>query len=147
MKDQELAEKVVSKMMSFDGFSKWLGVEVLETRPGYSKLRMKIRKEMLNGFGVCHGGIPYSVADSALAFASNSHGNVAVAINNSMQYPEALREGDTITAVATERSTTRRLGFYDIEITKDGGENSGVTAAYFQGTVYKTEKLHFEEAK
>lgn len=140
MDPQKLAEKVVEKMMSFDGFSRWLGIEVLETKPGFSKLRMKVRKEMLNGFGVCHGGIPYSIADSALAFASNSHGNIAVAIHNSIQYPESLKEGDVITVAAIERNRTRRLGFYDIEITKGSGERTGV----FQGTVYRTEKMHFE---
>ena len=90
MSDKELAERVVSKMLEHDEFSKWLGIEVLNISPGYSKLKMKVRKEMLNGFHTCHGGITFSLADSALAFASNNHGRVAVALETSIAFPHRL---------------------------------------------------------
>ena len=68
------SEKIVDKMYQNDAFSQWLGIEVVEVKDGYCKLNMTVRKEMLNGFQIAHGGIAYSLADSALAFASNSHG-------------------------------------------------------------------------
>ncbi len=80
MNNQEKAEKVVKKMMAEDAFSRWLGIEVIELKPGSVKLQMEIRDEMNNGFHIAHGGIAYSMADSALAFASNSYGRVAVAL-------------------------------------------------------------------
>ena len=70
-KDQ-LALQVVEKMMDHDAFSQWMGVEVLEVKEGYSKIKMTIRKEMVNGFGIVHGGLPFSLADSAFAFACNN---------------------------------------------------------------------------
>ena len=69
-----LPKRVVNTMMNKDYFSQWLGIDVVLAAPGQSILKMKIRKEMLNGFGIAHGGISFSLADSALAFASNSHG-------------------------------------------------------------------------
>ena len=80
-----LAEKVVNKMIDSDSFSKWLGIEVLEITEGYCKLRMKVRKEMTNGFFIAHGGICYSLADSALAFAANSDGTQALSIETCLQ--------------------------------------------------------------
>ena len=142
MSAQELAEKVLSKMLSVDGFSAWLGVKVTALAPGNATCTMSIRKEMLNGFGTCHGGIAYSLADSALAFASNSHGRVSVALDTSMSYPVAVREGDTITAVAREIKRTENVGFYDVEIKN---QNDAVVAV-FRGTVYRTKKEFFPEA-
>src|SRR4030042_1396145 len=97
---KDLANKVVSKMFDNDWFSQWLGIERVKVEPGMCVLKMKVRKEMLNGFGIAHGGITYSLADSALAFASNSHGRMAVSIDTSINHIETLKEDDTITAVA-----------------------------------------------
>src|SRR5210317_895440 len=104
MNKNELAQKVASKMLEHDEFSKWLGIEVLNISAGCSKLKMKIRKEMLNGFHTCHGGITFSLADSALAFASNNHGRVAVALEASIAFPTPVVEGDELTAIAEEQS-------------------------------------------
>jgi acyl-CoA thioesterase len=135
---QKLAERVVSGMMARDAFSQWLGIEVLTTRPDESELRMTVRAEMVNGFGVAHGGIAYSLADSALAFAANTNGNVTVAIDNGITYPAAINVGDVLTARCTKDSTTRRLGFYRATVTNQ----DGAIVATFKGTVYRTDKQH-----
>ena len=139
-KEQELAEQVVGGMMEKDEFSRWLGIEVVRVAPNASTTRMKVRPEMVNGFGVAHGGIAYSLADSALAFASNTHGKVTVAIDNSIAYPAAVNVGDVLTAVAELESSTKKLAFLRVTVTNQ----SGVTVAVFRGTVYKTEKAHLQ---
>jgi acyl-CoA thioesterase len=133
---QHRAERLVDAMVSHDGFSAWLGVALIDIKPASAILRMTVRKDMLNGFGVCHGGIPYSLADSALAFASNTHGHVTVSINNSISYPAPVFEGDVLTAVATEQSVANRVAFYQVTITNQ----SGVAVGHFTGTVYRTNK-------
>lgn len=135
---QKLAERVVSGMMAKDAFSQWLGIEVLITKPDESVVRMTVRPEMVNGFGVAHGGIAYSLADSALAFAANTSGNITVAIDNGITYPAAVQVGDVLTASCTKDSTTRRLGFYRVTVMNQKNE----TVATFKGTVYRTEKPH-----
>lgn len=135
----ELAKKVVDAMYSNDWFSQWLGIERVEIKPGNCVLRMKIRKEMLNGFAIAHGGITYSLADSALAFASNSHGRKAVSVETSISHTEPLKEDDVITAIAEEVSLTNKIGIYHIKITNQEGK----TVALFKGTVYRTSKDWF----
>lgn len=93
---------------------------------------------MVNGFGVAHGGIAYSLADSALAFAANTHGNVTVAIDNGITYQVAVNVGDVLTAVAVMETTTKKLSFLRVTVTNQ----SGKPVAGFKGTVYKTEKPH-----
>jgi acyl-CoA thioesterase len=105
--DQATAERVVKGMIAKDAFSEWLGIEALEIAPRRSTLRMTVRNEMVNGFGVGHGGIAYSLADSALAFACNTRGTINVAIDNSISYPAAVTVGDVLTAVATMPSSCR----------------------------------------
>lgn len=136
--DQALAERVVSAMMARDAFSQWLGIEVLEVRPRSATIRMRVRENMLNGFGVCHGGALFSLADSALAFACNTHGRVTVSIENSVTYPAAIYAGDELTAVALEESATRKLAFYRVEIRREGA-----IVSIFRGTVFNTEKPFF----
>ena len=135
---QRLAERVVQGMLARDLFSEWLGIEVLETAPARSAVRMRVRPEMVNGFGVSHGGIAYSLADSALAFAANTNGNITVAIENGISYPKAARVGDVLTAVAVQESATNRLGFYRVTVTNQ----DDVTVSTFRGTVYRTDKKH-----
>ena len=134
--EKTLAQKVVDKMYNSDWFSQWLGIERVEEKPGYCVLKMKIRKEMLNGFAIAHGGITYSLADSALAFASNSYGRMSVSIETSISHVISLKEGDIITAIAKEKSLTNKIGIYDITISNQ--ENKVV--ALFKGTVYRTSK-------
>ena len=136
--EQAMAERVVNGMMARDAFSRWLGIEVVEIVPRRSVVRMTVRPEMVNGFGVAHGGIAYSVADSALAFAANTNGNVTVAIENGISYPRAIQAGDTITAVADEDSATNKLGFYRVTVRNQRDE----LVATFRGTVYRTHRPH-----
>src|SRR4051812_11363261 len=135
---QALAERVVAGMMAKDEFSRWLGIEVVHIAPDASTVRMTVRPEMVNGFGVTHGGIAYSLADSALAFACNTHGMVTVAIDNSITYPAPIQVGDVLTAVATPESATRRLAFTRVVVTNQ----DGTLVASFRGTVYRTGKAH-----
>lgn len=125
-------------MLERDGFSRWLGVEALEIAPRRSVIRMTVRAEMVNGFGVAHGGIAYSLADSALAFACNTHGNVTVAVENNIGYPEKVMVGDVLTATAGEDGATRRLMFYRVIVRNQ----RNAVVATFRGTVYRTEKAH-----
>jgi acyl-CoA thioesterase len=139
--EQRLAERVVRGMLERDAFSAWLGLELLEVRPRYAAVRMLVRPDMMNGFGVCHGGVTFALADSAFAFASNTHGRVTVSIENSITYPAAVSAGDVLTAIATEESAANRVAFYGVRVTNQ--TNSVV--ALFRGTVYRTQRGHFSD--
>lgn len=136
-----LAERVVSKMMEVDAFSQWLGIEVMEAAPGRSVITMTVRPEMVNGFGISHGGIVYSLADSAFAFASNSHGQLSVAVDCTISYPRAVRVGDVLTATAVEEAGTRKLGFCKVTVRNQDNDVVG----FFRGTVYRTHTMHFPD--
>jgi acyl-CoA thioesterase len=138
---QELAARVVRKLYDGDAFSQWLGIEVVRAAPGESLLRMRVREEMTNGFGVCHGGVTYALADSALAFASNSHGRLSLALSVNMTYPAKVNAGDVLTAAAQELNKTRHTASYDVTITKEDGSVVGL----FRGTVYRTHTAFFAE--
>jgi acyl-CoA thioesterase len=125
---------ITNRMMANDLFSKWMGIEVVTTAEGSCHLRMMIRPEMCNGFGMAHGGITYSLADSALAFASNSRGRHALSIETSISHLRPLKPGMQIEAIAKELHLTYRTGLYEVVI-RTGDE----TVAYFKGTVYRKE--------
>lgn len=126
---------IVNTMMAKDYFSQWLGIEVLETGQGTCKLKMTLRKEMLNGFGIAHGGITYSLADSALAFASNSHGVKAVSVETSISHTKSLCEGDELIAEAIQEHFSNKIAVYSVKIF-----NKTEVVALFKGTVYRTSK-------
>ena len=131
------AEEIIkNKMYANDAFSKWLGIEIVNVGEGSCKLKMKVRSEMLNGFAIAHGGITYSLADSALAFASNSHGKKAVSIETSISHTQSVKEGDELIATATEQHISDKIAVYQIVVTNQ--ENKKV--ALFKGTVYRTQK-------
>jgi acyl-CoA thioesterase len=132
--EQGLARRVVDAMMVRDAFSQWLGISVLDVAPHAVTVRMTVREEMLNGFRVCHGGVTFSLADSALAFASNTHGRVTMSIENSISYPVAISAGDVLTARAEEESASNRLAFYRVTVRRE----DGLVVALFRGTVYRT---------
>lgn len=139
--EQRLAERVVRGMLDRDAFSAWLGLELLDVRPRAAAVRMTVRPEMVNGFGVCHGGVTFALADSALAFASNTHGRITVSIENSITYPAAVAVGDVLTAIAAEETAANRVAFYGVRVTKQDDS----VVALFRGTVYRTGRTHFEE--
>ena len=138
MTPQERAERIVEGMMRADEYSRWLGIEIIEVQPARTVVRMTVRKEMLNGLGVCHGGVSFALADSAFAFACNTQGNLAVSIENSMTYPAAIRVGEVVTATAIEASRSNRILYYHVNLTNAAGAVVGL----FRGTAYRTEKPH-----
>lgn len=123
------------KMLSQDAYSQWLGVEILECEVGRCKIGMTIRKDMLNSMDKAHGGVSYSLADTAFGFAANTHGKFAVSIETSINHIEALSEGDVLVAESVIEKVTNKLGFNIIEV-KRGNE----LVALFKGVVYRTQK-------
>lgn len=137
MTDKDLlAQSVVDHMMQYDYFNQWMGITVLAVKEGYSKIQMTLRKEMMNGFGIAHGGISFALADSAFAFACNSDGKVTVALDVSISFPRPGKEGDILIAEARQVNKTNRTGLYMIDVTNQNNE----LVAVFKGTCYKTEK-------
>lgn len=139
--EQRLAEEVVQAMVARDEFSRWLGIQVVDIAPRRSTCRMTVRREMVNGFGVTHGGIAFALADSAFAFACNTGGQVTVSIENSVTYPAPVQVGDVLTAVAREDAASGRLGYYSAEVRNQ----HGVIVALFRGTAFRTTRSHFNE--
>jgi len=130
------ANKIVNTMFEGDAFSKWLGMEIVEVGEGFCELKMVVREEMTNGFKIAHGGITYSLADSALAFASNSHGRKSVSVETSISHTKQCLVGDVIIAKAIEKSISNKIAIYNITIVNQKNE----VVALFKGTVYRTSK-------
>ncbi|HZH65504.1 MAG TPA: hydroxyphenylacetyl-CoA thioesterase PaaI [Flavisolibacter sp.] len=133
---ESLAETVVAKMMRDDLFSQWLGISVIDSKEGYAKIQMTLRSEMINGFGIIHGGLAFSLADSAFAFACNNRNNLSVALDTSITFTKATRPGDVLTAEAKELHNGRSTGLYLITITNQHNEQ----VALFKGTCFRTGK-------
>lgn len=131
-----LANTVVNQMMQNDSFSQWMGLEVLEVKEGYSKVMMTIRKEMANGFGIVHGGLAFSLADSAFAFACNNRNNISVALDVTITFTKPVNVGDVLTAEAKENHNGRSIGVYLISITNQDNKQ----VAIFKGTCFRTGK-------
>ena len=130
-----LMSDIAGYMYDRDRFSQWLGIRRISGSPGTCVLEMVVREEMVNGFGIAHGGITYSFADSALAFASNSHGRKAVSIETSINHLKPVLIGDVLRATAQETSISNKLGIYHVRITR-GDE----LVAHFKGVVYRKEE-------
>ncbi|MEP6596882.1 MAG: hotdog fold thioesterase [Ginsengibacter sp.] len=135
-KDQ-LAIKVVEKMMEDDLFSRWLQIKVIKVTEGYSKIKMELRKEMTNGFNVIHGGIIFALADSAFAFACNNRNNLSMALDCSISFNRASKPGDELIAEASEIHNGRNTGLYLITITNQNNDH----VALFKGTCFRTDKI------
>lgn len=128
-------EQIPYKMLSQDAFSQWLGIEILECEIGRCKVGMTIRKDMLNSMNYAHGGVSYSLADTAFGFTANTHGKYAVSIETSINHIEALEEGDYLVAESVIENVKNKLGFNIVEV-KRGDE----LVALFKGVVYRTQK-------
>ena len=139
-KDQ-LANKVVSQMMQHDLFSQWLGIEVKEIKEGYSKIQMTVRNEMINGFGIVHGGVAFSLADSAFAFACNNRNVLSVALDTAINFLKPVHVGDVLTAEAKELHNGKSTGLYHINITNQKDH----VVAVFKGTCFRTNKKLMED--
>ena len=130
-----IGNKIPKKMLSLDPYSTWLGIEILECEIGRCKVAMTIRKDMLNSMNYAHGGITYSLADTAFGFSANTHGKYAVSIETSINHIEAIEEGDYLVAESVIEKVNTKLGFNIIEV-KRGDE----LVALFKGVVYRTNK-------
>jgi acyl-CoA thioesterase len=134
--NEDFPTLITNKMMEKDAFSQWLGIERVRDGVGMCELRMQVKKEMLNGFDILHGGIAFSLADSALAFAANSYGRMCLSVENSIHYINSCKEGDVLIARASEESKSNKIGIYQVDIEKSSGEK----VASFRGTVYRSSK-------
>ena len=114
----ELARASADAMWSGDAASKALGMQIVSVGPGTATLSMTVREDMINGWDLCHGGLIASLADSAFAFACNSHGTVTVASGFDVTFLESARLGDELVAVAVERARRGRSGLYDVTVTR-----------------------------
>ena len=136
MNNDKLATQVVTHMMENDLFSQWLGIEVLDIKEGYSKIKMTVRNEMINGFGIVHGGIAFSLADSAFAFACNNRNVLSVALDTSINFIKPVHVADVLTAETKELHNGKSTGLYHITISN---QNNHVVAL-FKGTCFRTNK-------
>ena len=128
-----IAKGAAMQMFKNDLFSQWLGISIINVGPGTCTLEMLVRPDMCNGFEIAHGGVIFSLADSALAFASNEHGPRALSINASISYTHKALPGHLLRAVVTEVSLTKHIGVYSIAVSTDAGK----LIASFNGTVYR----------
>ena len=137
MENQKIStEEVLKIMLKRDRFTEWLGLQIDEHRKGYCKLHYLVNETMLNGFDNIHGGILFSAADSAFAFACNSHGVITVALDVSISFTRPAKSGDLLTVEAIEVYLGNKIGIYDIRTTNEKGE----LIALFKGTAYRTSK-------
>jgi len=129
-------DAVIGRVLLKDSFSQWLGIELVDIKEGYSKIKMLVREEMMNGLNVVHGGIAFSLGDSAFAFACNSRNNLSLALETSISFLKPVFVGDTLIAEAKEIRNGRSTGVYLVEI-KNQHEQ---LIALFKGTCYRTGK-------
>lgn len=129
-----LALQVAKSMLEADRVSSALDIKLESVSPGYARTSMLVRDDMVNGLGICHGGITFSLADTSFALACNSRNRKTVALSCDINYVSAVRVGDMLTARAEERSLSGRTGVYDVTVINQKQE----VVAYFRGTAYGT---------
>ena len=129
--------EIVETMMAQDAFSQLLGMELVSIEKGSCVLRCEVGPTMTNGFGIAHGGITYSIADSALAFASNAHGVHCFSVDTNIAHLKKVKLGDVLTATCTESHRGKRTGVYVVEIQNQESKR----VAYFRGTVFISTEL------
>ena len=132
----DLHNRVVEHMLEHDKFSEWLGIKMLCITEGYSKIKMIIRDEMTNGFHVVHGGVIFSLADSAFAFACNNRNNLSLALETNISFLKQVNVGDELTAEAKEIHNGKSTGVYSITILNQNDQQ----VALFKGTCFRTGK-------
>lgn len=141
MTPQERAEKCAAAMMAQDAASRGLGMEMLSIAPGSAVMSMIVRPDMLNGHAICHGGFIFALADSAFAFACNTYNQNTVAQQNQITYIQPAKDGEALTATATETSRIGRSGVYDVTVT---GQDDRIVAL-FRGLSRSIKGQHFDE--
>ncbi|MBS1627863.1 MAG: hydroxyphenylacetyl-CoA thioesterase PaaI [Bacteroidetes bacterium] len=138
----EFANHIVEQMLHNDKFSQWLGISIIKIAEGYSKISMMVRNEMLNGHGIAHGGIAFSLADSAFAFACNNRNVLSVSLDTSINFIKPTHTGDILFAEAKEIHNGKNTGLYHITITNQYNH----VVALFKGTCYKTDRKVVNES-
>ena len=141
MTPEDRASRSAEAMWASDAASKWVGLTLDHVGPGTARMSVTVRDDHLNGHGICHGGVIFALADSAFAFACNSHNKVAVAQHNSISYLSPGRLGETLTAEAREVALTGRSGLTDVTVTGDDGR----VVALFRGASRQIGGTHFPE--
>lgn len=141
MTPEERARRCAEAMWSRDHASKWFDMELVSCGPGTAQMRLTVAERHCNGHGICHGGVIFSLADSAFAYACNSHNRNAVAQHNTITYIAPGRLGAQLTASAQEVSLAGRNGIYDIRVT----DETGATIAEFRGCSRVVAGEHFAE--
>lgn len=138
MKTENITDpkEVVAHMLQHDLFSQWLGISLIEIKEGYSKIKMTVRTEMINGFGIVHGGIAFSLADSAFAFACNNRNVLSVALDTSINFLKPVHVNDELIAEAKELHNGKSTGLYHITISNQKEH----VVAVFKGTCFRTDK-------
>ncbi len=134
----KMPTEVLERMLSQDRFSRWLGIQVDEFRSGYCRLQFRITDQMLNGFDIVHGGVLFSASDSAFAFACNSHGRIAVALEATINFTAPAKSGDLLTVEASEVHLGNKISLYHIRTTNQNQD----LICMFKGTAYRTSKHH-----
>ncbi len=134
MDRQALAARVARGMYARDFAAQGMGIEILEVGPGFARVAMRVRREMLNGHALCHGGYIFLLADSAFAYACNADNHVTVALACHISFVAPAREGDRLVAVAREAAKAGRTGVYDVTVL----DQDGTTIAIFRGNSYRT---------
>lgn len=135
------AEKAAAAMWAHDRASQHLGMQIIEIDAGMATLTMTVQPHHCNGHGICHGGITFTLADSAFAFACNSRNQSTVAQHNSISYVAPGREGDELTALAREVALSGRSGIYDVTVTNQ----DAVVIAEFRGASRAIKGQLFDE--
>lgn len=130
-------QEIVDKMMLNDRMSEWLGIRILDYTVGNVTCQMTVRDQMVNGMQIAHGGITYSLSDSALAFAINSHGILSVSVETSISHMQPVHIGDVLTTSTSQLSISRKIGVYLINV---HNQNQQLVSS-FKGTVYRTGKV------
>jgi acyl-CoA thioesterase len=141
MTPETRAQKSAEAMWADDNASPWFGMEIVEVSEGHATLALTLEPHHANGHGICHGGVTFSLADSAFAFACNSRNQNTVAQTNTITYIAPGRVGDRLTAVAREISLTGRSGIYDVTVTNQ----DGTVIAEFRGNSRAIRGQLFEE--
>jgi acyl-CoA thioesterase len=134
------ALRAAERMMQHDKAARALGVELDAVGAGYARMSMLVRDDMVNGFGICHGGVTFSLADTAFAYACNSRNKKSIALSCTINYLAAVQPGDKLTATAEEKSLGGRIGLYDVRIVNQ----NDIVVAEFRGTSYGTSQTVVE---
>lgn len=141
MTPEEIARKSAEAMWANDDASKWLGMSLDDVGPGSATTSFTVARHHTNGHDICHGGYIFTLADSAFAFACNSHNRLAVAQHNTITFVAPGKLGDRLTAVAREIALFGRSGICDVRVSNQNGQ----LIAEFRGASRVIEGKHFEE--